>query len=159
MRSWLKEKKSLNECTFWQSFRDPSHAKRTGCPGKCGQQEKWFTAPQWSETLSTLLLTLLPHTALKNLRRTGKPQELRWTWTAWRNCIKQRFFFFLYQYSWYVSRCHVGRWRCNFYVTIFVDKTLGMSELSLYLSPFNWTCTISLTCCLGLFLCQWLPFF
>lgn len=152
----LKKKKSLNERTFWQSFRDPSEAKRIGCPGEShGQQEKWFTAPQWSETLSTFLLTLLPHSALKNWKM-DKPQELWWTLTAWRNCIKPIFFKSIFRN---VSRCHVGRWWCNFYATIFVDNTIGTSELSPYLLPFNWTCTSSLTCCLGLFVCQWLPFF
>lgn len=41
-----KEKKSLNERTFRQSFRDPSEEKRSGCSGESGAQEEWFTAPQ-----------------------------------------------------------------------------------------------------------------
>lgn len=145
---YIYKKKGLNERTFWQSFR--YHQKERGTVSPVSLEESGFWGKENSKHIPFDFLA-----SRRRCERNGHTPRVG-PWLHDGIALNRDFFKISIQKC---IRCHVSRWWCNFYTTIFVDKTIGTSKFCPYLSLFNWTCTISLTCCLGLFVCQWLPFF
>lgn len=106
--------------------------KRAGLSGPLQTQTR-ITVGWYTETLSTILLTSLPLSRLKNLGwPPQKKKHLQGTWTAWWNCI--------YLYTEVYQDVNVGSWTCDFYSTIFVEKKqqLARATISFYSSSLWW---------------------